>query len=338
MEREEARRKAAYEAAVETATADWTTRFFNAKAGRDAILAGVEREEARRRAAYEAAVRIATADWTAQVQRANAERDAILVEVEREEGRRRDAYEAAVWNARAAWTAQVEKAQAERDAILAALEKEKARRLQLYQKSRRELEEAENEWRQTAARYEQSFDGLKRGLEQLKSEYLSLKPQYEQDYRQLEQNKEEGQRVQYLQTQFISDHKIAEIGDGRKADLLSNGIETAYDIDQDKILAIRGFGPKLTNKLLAWKEQVTRRFRFNAAAAVSPNDMAPLVVKYKQFQQRIEAKLQIGLTDLRGCAEKASRHLTQIYARIPGLVFALAQARVDAQMVGIDAP
>ena len=159
---------------------------------------------------------------------------------------------------------------------------------------------------------------------------------YEQECRELERNKEAAQRVQFLQTQFISDHDITGIGPTREAVLRSNGIETAYDIEQERILKIDGFGPVLTGNLLAWKQQVSGRFRFIAAAAVSRSELAALVVKYKQYQQRIEARLQTGLTELRGCSEKAGRHLSQLYAGIPGLVTQFEQAKVDAQVLSID--
>jgi len=292
-----------HQAAVRTANAE-----------RDAVLADLRREKARREEEYQTAVRTA-----------NAERDALLAKLEQERTRRDKAYKAAV-----------REANAERDAILADMRREKEIRIQAYLKAHSQLEAAENDWRLTASWYEQSFDGLKHSLESLKNDYLSLKPQHEQEHRELERNKEAAQRIQFLQTQFISDHDITSIGPTREAVLRSNGIETAYDIEQERILKIDGFGPVLTGNLLAWKQQVSRLFRFDAAAAVSRSELAALVVKYKQYQQRIEAKLQIGLAELRGCSEKAGRHLSQLYARIPGLVAQFEQAKVDAQVLSID--
>ncbi|HEY7422725.1 MAG TPA: hypothetical protein VH682_00560 [Gemmataceae bacterium] len=227
-------------------------------------------------------------------------------------------------------------ANSERDEILADMRCEKDRRRQAYQKAHRDLEEAENEWVRAAAWYEQSFDELKRRLQSLKNDYLSLKTQYEQELRDLEKNKEAAQRIQFLQTQFISDHDIPGIGPTREAVLRSNGIETAYDIQRERILEIDGFGPGLTGNLLAWKEQVSRSFRFNAAAAVSPSELAALVVKHKQFQQRIESRLQPGLEDLQQCSHKAARHLAQLYAGIPTLISRLAQAKIDAQLLSVN--
>jgi DNA-binding helix-hairpin-helix protein with protein kinase domain len=258
----------------------------------------------------------------AAVRSANAEREEALEDMRREEARREAEYEEAF-----------RKANAKREAILDDMRREKARRSRAYWDARHELERAENELCAAAREYERSFDEAKRVLERLKNDFLGLKQRYEQEYRELERNKEAAQRAQFLQTQFISDHKILGIGDTREAVLRSNGIETAYDIDRDQILAINGFGQKLTDNLLAWKEQVSRQFRFNAAAAVSPGEVAALVVKYKQLQERIEVEMKARLAELRLCSERAGFRLPQFYARIPGLVARLAQAEADAQVL-----
>jgi DNA-binding helix-hairpin-helix protein with protein kinase domain len=227
---------------------------------------------------------------------------------------------------------------AERDAIVADMRREKDQRHQAYQGIRQELEAAENEWSRTARHYEQSFTEQKHKLEQLKNDYSGLKAKYDQEYRELERNKEVAQRNQFLQSQFISDHNITGIGPVREAVLRSNGIETAYDVSEQRLLEINGFGPVLTGNLLAWKQQVSRQFRFNATAAVSPSELSVVVVKYRQLQQRLEGQVQAGLSDLRSCAEKSRHHLAQVYVRIPELVVRLTQATLDIQVLPSDKP
>jgi DNA-binding helix-hairpin-helix protein with protein kinase domain len=282
-----------------------------ADAERDASLDVIDRENARRKEAYETAVQVA-----------NAKRDAIVEAIDREKSREEEAYNAAV-----------RLANAKRDAILAAMSRERAHRQEAYEIARKGLEAAEGKWQRTASAYQQSFDGQKKILECLKSDYLNLKLQYEQEYRELERNKEAAQKDLFLQTQFISDHDITGIGPTREAALRSNGVETAYDINQERISEIDGFGSVLTGNLLSWKQQVSSLFRFNAAAGVSPSELAGLVVKFKQFQQRAEAKLHAGLVELRECSDKAGRHLPKLYAPIPGLVTCLAQAKIDLQVL-----
>ena len=245
-----------------------------------------------------------------------------------------------VWGGALEWTHQaaLRSSNAEREAVLEDIRGEMHCRRQAYQDAHRELEEAENEWRGTAAGYEQSFDRVKRSLESLKVDCLGLKPRYEQEYRELEMNKESAQRAQFLRSQLISDSEIRDIGPTLKAALRSYGIETAYDIKQEQIRAISGFGPKRTGILMAWKVEMSRKFRYIAASAVSASELAALNLKYEQLKQGVEAKLQTGLKDLRGCAENAGRHLTQLYARIPAIIRRFRQAKVDAQVFSINAP
>jgi DNA-binding helix-hairpin-helix protein with protein kinase domain len=227
-------------------------------------------------------------------------------------------------------------ANAERNAILADIQDEKRRRYRTYDEARHEFDEVEREWQRTADWYDQSFRQLQRGLGGLKTEFLNLKPRYEEEYRQLERDKEATQRAKFLQTQFISDNEIPGIGPAREAILRSNGIETAQDIDRNRILAIDGFGEVLSGALLAWKEKVTRQFRFNAAAAVERNELAQLVLRYKQAQRRIEVRLPTALAELRACSARAEGHLQHLYARIPRLMEQLAQAKVDLEVLSTE--
>ncbi len=223
----------------------------------------------------------------------------------------------------------VRAANAERFAALSSLRKERDARLRARREAGRALAGAENELRRVAVAYQQSFDALKRGLVSLKAEYLALKPQYDKDLRELERNKEAVQLEQFLQTQFISDHDIPGIGPTREAVLRSHNIETAHDVQAERVLAIAGFGPVLTKNLLAWRQQVARNFHFNASAAMSASDLAPLVMKYRQFQQRIETSMQRELGKLKACSETGANHVARLYAPLPALVARLAQAEAD---------
>ena len=106
---------------------------------------------------------------------------------------------------------------AEREAVLEDIRGEMHCRRQAYQDARGELEEAENEYRGTAAGYGRSFDRVKRSLESLKLDCLGLKRIYEQEYQELEMNKESAQRAQFLRSQLISDSEIRDIGPTLKA-------------------------------------------------------------------------------------------------------------------------
>jgi DNA-binding helix-hairpin-helix protein with protein kinase domain len=227
----------------------------------------------------------------------------------------------------------VESARAERDAIAAGWRREKEKREESYGCARRCLEKAEVGWQQTADAHEQSFGVQKASLEKLKADFLSLKSKHDQEHRELEKNKETAQLVQFLQKWFISDHDIPNIGSAREAILRSNGIETAHDIREQRIRAIPGFGRVYTGNLLAWRRQAEQRFRFNAAAPISPTEIAAIEVKYKQLQQCMGSRLRTGLVELRERSQKATHRLSELYAKMPELVAQVEQAKIDAELM-----
>src|SRR3984957_2627779 len=66
----------------------------------------------------------------------------------------------------------------------------------------------------------------------------------------LEQRRREAQLHRYLDRFLITDAKIRKIGSGRKAVLASFGVQTAADVNQQRIFSIQGFGPVLIAELM----------------------------------------------------------------------------------------
>ena len=60
------------------------------------------------------------------------------------------------------------------------------------------------------------------------------------------------------------------MGVARSAVLRSWGIETAADIDEDKIAQVPGFGRNLTDRLVNWRDGLEGRFLFEPAAVADP--------------------------------------------------------------------
>ena len=67
----------------------------------------------------------------------------------------------------------------------------------------------------------------------------------------------------HLEAHKIERATIDSIGDGRKLTLRSFGIETAWDVKRQSILAVPGFGSALTGKLIDWRRSVEQRLGFN---------------------------------------------------------------------------
>ena len=75
----------------------------------------------------------------------------------------------------------------------------------------------------------------------------------------------------YLDSFRIGPGCIHGIGAGRIAQLVSFGIETAADLDLTIVSQIPGFGDQLTERLLKWRRELERRFRFNPKSGDTDN-------------------------------------------------------------------
>jgi DNA-binding helix-hairpin-helix protein with protein kinase domain len=137
------------------------------------------------------------------------------------------------------------------------------------------------------------------------------------------------QRQEFLDNHLIADADIPKIGSGRMAVLRSYGIETALDIEKDKILEIDGFGEVLTGNLLAWREEVNRTFRFNPTVPPPQAKVQEIEIKFRQLRQSLELELQKGPAALQGIAASAEQHLSQSYREIQRAMGRVAQAEAD---------
>ena len=115
--------------------------------------------------------------------------------------------------------------------------------------------------------------------------------------------------------------------------LESYGIETAADVVEIKIISVPGFGPSMTKKLLEWRRDQERKFRFDPSKAVDPNVILSLDQEIERTRRALEKALRDGVTEL----EKAKRQLElwQISAKqeLDASIRMVSQTRADWNLV-----
>jgi DNA-binding helix-hairpin-helix protein with protein kinase domain len=114
----------------------------------------------------------------------------------------------------------------------------------------------------------------------------------------LEQKKRDVQLNRYLERFIIAHAKISKIGSGRKAVLASFGVETAADVNEQKLSTIQGFGPTLIAALMAWRESVAKRFVFNASEPINQNNLIALKTRIANRRAQLENKIRASATAL----------------------------------------
>ncbi len=161
------------------------------------------------------------------------------------------------------------------------------------------LSEAQYKWNGATQRWRREasgdvFEEKLLELTRLKSQYENLDDKYAQQKQRLQATIQERQLHKFLDNFFIDDHRIPNIGPGRKATLASFGIETAADIDSYRISGIRGFGESLISELVRWRTSLERRFVFNPSKGIDPADIDALNQEFRQRRAQLESALLAG--------------------------------------------
>src|SRR5262249_45098120 len=114
----------------------------------------------------------------------------------------------------------------------------------------------------------------------------------------------------------------------------SYGIETAFDIDREKLAGVRGVGPVLTKKLLDWRKKMAAEFRYDPKAVVPESDLRTVVLKYKQLEEGLRTQLQRGAGELEAMSGRTEEQLRPVTAQIEALLQRVAQAEADLGRAG----
>jgi DNA-binding helix-hairpin-helix protein with protein kinase domain len=173
------------------------------------------------------------------------------------------------------------------------------------------------------------FDEKKDGLRTTAASYRAL-PAVEEDMLQkLELRKRELQMQKHLENHKLSKAKIDSIGDGRKMTLRSFGIETAWDIKSDKIMAVPGFGPGLTKKLTDRRSTVDAAFKFNSNIPTDSGEIAKVRAEIAMRRSAMETAILQGPKELQAIRAEALAKRND-FKEYQTVYLAMRQAEIDA--------
>jgi DNA-binding helix-hairpin-helix protein with protein kinase domain len=153
----------------------------------------------------------------------------------------------------------------------------------------RDWQEAQVTWERTAGatRFDEKLADIRRSA----ATYRAL-PGTERDMlAAVENRKRELQLQKHLEAHKIVRATIDSIGESRKLTLRSFGIETAWDVTRQSVLAVPGFGPALTGKLMDWRRSVEQRFRFNPSQPTDPAAIAKVHAEIALRRNNMETEL-----------------------------------------------
>ena len=173
------------------------------------------------------------------------------------------------------------------------------------------------------------FQKQKEELQKKKVEYENLPRVLQSRIAHLTTHVKERQLERFLDGYRIDKASISGIGHARKITLRSFGIETAADISMHSILAIPGFGPVYASTMLAWRQTIERRFRFDPNRGVDPADKQAIHRDVAAARTKLQQEVQSGLARLRQISQRHSSSNTLLRRHADAAVRALSQAEAD---------
>ncbi len=197
--------------------------------------------------------------------------------------------------------------------------------------ARQQLRELEQRWKAGAGNA--VFIEQRSELERQRDTHQGLPERWRRTLQEQSANARQHQLERFLDGQRIAGAAISNIGPGRKATLLSYGIETAADVTQSALLRVPGFGPTLTASLLSWRSTVEARFVFNPQRAIDPADALRIERDIASQRVLLEQSLQGGVPRLQRIVEQILATRKSLQAAGNRADTALAQAEADLRVL-----
>ena len=179
----------------------------------------------------------------------------------------------------------------------------------------------------------EGFNNRKKQLTDLRTEYAGLAGREKVELDKLHQTAEQRQRDKFLDRYFIDSASIHGVGPAKKAALRSFGIETAADVQWNKVRAVKGFGDVLTRAVVDWRKACERKFVFNPAQAVTEADRNAVRGKLLVRRKSIEASLLAGAAELQRMSAEAKGRTGALQVQLQTAAQEFAQAKADMALL-----
>ena len=109
----------------------------------------------------------------------------------------------------------------------------------------------------------------------------------------------------------------------------NDGIATAFDLDEARLLNVIGVGPVLKDNLLRWRRSIESRFRFDPARSIPPAEIQSIVMKYVQLSQHHASTLENGFVRLRVISQESATAADAYETQLNKAIQNVAQANAD---------
>jgi DNA-binding helix-hairpin-helix protein with protein kinase domain len=210
---------------------------------------------------------------------------------------------------------------------------ERVLRHQAYLEAEIALQESNDHFQDRTESYASQKQALCAAITRCQKEWQTLPKSYDMDCRQLEQHKQEFALKAHLQSRLLADHKVPGIGDKRIQTLILYGIETAHDIEEQKVLEIKGFGKVLAGHLMVWKQRMREEFHFDPASEIPREERQKVALRYQHQQASLRTQIQAELKSLELLISRADHEVHDLRRALELCLRCLGQAQADYEHV-----
>jgi len=141
------------------------------------------------------------------------------------------------------------------------------------------------------------------------------------------------QRGEFLDEFGINHPDIAGIGDDAIAALLSNGVETAADITEERLGQIPGLNESRAKRLLRWRHELEQKFDFEPDRGVTPQSRIAIEKEIDSLRHHLERELSGGAYCLHRVKKEIDANRRKLQPALLKSHQELAQAEMDWEAV-----
>lgn len=195
--------------------------------------------------------------------------------------------------------------------------------------ARQELKRLAEEWTGGGAPFEKNLSQVRRKIE----DYKKIHQHGGQKMKRLHEAVFHYRRDLYLSSFKIADSNIHGIGQSRLERLEFSGIRSAADIEASRLRSLDSIGDATTAKLLEWRKNLEKDFRFNAEE-IPEAELKRFAAEFTERRRGIEREIELLLGGLRSGSLIVRQKQVLLRKKIETATQRLAQAESDLNAVG----
>jgi DNA-binding helix-hairpin-helix protein with protein kinase domain len=161
------------------------------------------------------------------------------------------------------------------------------------------------EWSSRAAR--RPFDVIKQRVDKSVDLLNKIPGERARRLEELRSDRRKAQLNAFLDMHLIRQARLSGIHYSLAATLASHGIETAADVEPNRVRSVYGFGPVRTATLMRWKSEIAATFVFDESKPVGSAEVAMVDKELGELWRRLVEEVRKGGREL----ETMSREITQ---------------------------